>query len=115
MGLKGTVNWLTFSGYGVIDEVRQEEDWTRYELRPGPYAHNLFVEGESPSPEASFKRLVLAAGELPRALDIHGAVEDVCVYLSITGCHYESLRDELAERLRQIMVLTTDTVSLGEQ
>ena len=52
VGIKSTLNWLSFSGFATPDTSAQEDDWTTHRLVPGPYAHNLFVEGEAATTNA---------------------------------------------------------------
>ena len=111
VGLKATAEWLSFGSFATVVAHDSDEGWTSYRLSPGPYAHNLFVEGEAPSDTPAFTALVLAAGDTPRELALGEGADSVYFYLRIEGCAFDSVLDALSERLHQIMVVRTETFS----
>ena len=113
VGIKSTLNWLSFSGFATPDTSAQEDDWTTHRLVPGPYAHNLFVEGEAATTNAPvFRHMELAAGDSTRTLTVGDTPHEVCFYLRILGAQYPCLLEELPQRLHQIMVVRTETLSV---
>lgn len=115
VGLQSTLNWLGFSGFATLETSAQDEGWTTHTLVPGPYAHNLFIEGEAPEGDGAFSKIEIAAGDTPTSVDLGGEHIDVCFYVRIIRAAYPTLLDELAERLHQIMVVRTETFSATEE
>ena len=114
VGLRGTLNWLGFSGFATLETSTEDDGWTTHVLVPGPYAHNLFLEGEAPGGDRVFTRMEVAAGDTPRAVQCGDTSDEVFFYVSISKAVYPALLDELAERLHQIMVVRTETFSTRE-
>lgn len=114
VGLRGTLNWLGFSGFATLETSTEDDGWTTHVLVPGPYAHNLFLEGEAPGGDRAFATLELAAGDTARAIQCGDVSAEVFFYASISKAVYPALLDELAERLHQIMVVRTETFSALE-
>ncbi len=113
-GLRATIEWLNYSSYASSEAVETEDGWTTYTLRPGPYAHNLFVEGAAPSDDAAFETLVVAAGDSATSLSLGEEQAQVCFYVRFDGCRFAALLDEFEERLHQVMVVKTETFSLAD-
>jgi len=112
VGIKSTLNWLSFSGFATLDTSAHEDDWTIHRLVPGPYAHNLFIEGEAPATNSpAFRCIELGAGEMTKAITAGDTTHEVCFYLRILGAQYPCLLEELPQRLHQIMVVRTETLS----
>ena len=114
VGLQGTLNWLGFSGFATLETSTQDEGWTTHRLVPGPYAHNLFIEGEAPADDLAFTRIEIAAGDTPQPVSVGGEHSEVYFYVCIMDAVHPSLLNELAERLHQIMVVRTETFSAPE-
>ncbi|MGB0589311.1 MAG: hypothetical protein ACPGU1_06495 [Myxococcota bacterium] len=114
VGLRGTLNWLGFSGFATLETSAEDDGWTTHVLVPGPYAHNLFLEGEAPVGDRAFSRMEVAAGDTPKAVQCGDTSDEVFFYISISKAAYPALLDELTERLHQIMVVRTETISTRE-
>jgi hypothetical protein len=110
--MKSTIEWLSFASFATVDRVETEEGWTSYALRPGPYAHNLFAEGEAPSDAPAFERMTLAAGDTERLVALSEEEVAVYFYVEFVGCCFERPLDELADRLHQIMAVRTERFSV---
>lgn len=111
LGLQAMIEWLNYASHANTASVESEDGWMTYVLRPGPYAHNLFVQGEAPSDEPAFTALTLAAGDTARTVSLDDEEAGVYFFVRFDGCRFERPLDELGERLHQIMVVRTDTYS----
>ena len=109
------MEWLTFSGFGQSGALETDDGWTRYTLAPGPYAHNLFMEGEAPEGDAAFQKLVLEASDEHRTVSLGTKETEVCFHVTIEGCRFSTLLDALALRLHQVMVVRTEVFSTAVQ
>jgi len=114
LGLQAMVEWLNYSSHAHTESVETDDGWTTYVLRPGPYAHNLFVEGEAPSEEPAFAALTLAEGRAVRSVSLDGEEAEVCFFVRIESCGFQRPLDALGERLHQIMMVDTETFSVAQ-
>ena len=106
-GLKSLLTWLEFSGFATQAERTEDESWTRVMLRPGPYAHNLFIEGEARTPGPAFTEMEIAFGDTPKAISWGEEAVAVYVYIRFFDVPFGRLLELLEERLVSIMALRT--------
>ena len=113
-GVQSLITWLSYSGFATLEGSEVQDALCVHSLSPGPYAHNLFVEGEAPSSAPAFERMTITVGQHARALHRQEPGLHVGFSLEFEGTPFPTLLETLSERLYAIMALRSELLSNQE-
>ena len=114
-GVQGLITWLSFSGFATLERSQSCDELSVYTLRPGPYAHNLFVEGEAPTEDPAFTEMVITVGGPQRELVWEDKVHAVYFSIDLRGALFPGLLETLEERLSGIRAIRRETLRARER
>ena len=113
-GIKSLLTWLQFSGYADLHASEESEGWVTHHLSPGPYAHNLFIEGEAAHLSPAFSTMLLSTGETLKELLWGAEALSSMVSIELRSSPYPTLLERLPDQLISIMALKCERFCQSE-